>query len=149
MSPSPPSDQLADRFRRFAQHMANVMGTAWAFGIAVGIILVWATTGPLFHFSDTWQLVVNTGTTVVTFMMVFLIQATQNRDAAALHLKLDELIRSNRHARNALVGLEELTEDELLKLHAEFRRLRSRSDPKAAGAATPKTDAGAGRRAPS
>ena len=128
--------------------MANAMGTAWAFGVAVSIIVIWATTGPLFHFSDTWQLVVNTGTTVVTFMMVFLIQATQNRDAAALHLKLDELIRSHRHARNALVGLEELTEDELLKLHAEFRRLRGMPDAQATGAAS-SANADAGRRAPS
>ncbi len=93
--------------------------------MAVAVILVWGITGPIFHYSDTWQLVINTGTTVVTFLMVFLIQSTQNRDAHAIHLKLDELIRSGRNARNGLVGLEDLTDAELARLHAEFERIRT------------------------
>jgi low affinity Fe/Cu permease len=100
-----------------------VLGTAWAFAFAFLIIVVWALTGPIFHFSDTWQLIINTGTTIVTFLMVFLIQNTQNRDAKAVHLKLDELIRAIEGARNRLVDLEELSDDELKKLEHEFKRL--------------------------
>src|SRR5450432_2055568 len=99
MIPDSPVEGLGDRFRHFAQRVASLVGTPWAFALAVALIAVWGITGPLFHFSDTWQLVINTGTTVVTFLMVFLIQATQNRDAHAIHLKLDELIRAGRHAR--------------------------------------------------
>jgi low affinity Fe/Cu permease len=87
---------------------------------------VWASTGPLFHFSDTWQLVVNTATTIVTFLMVFLIQNTQNRDAHAIHLKLDELIRASVGARNSLLALESMSDDDLLALQGEFERLRDR-----------------------
>lgn len=89
-------------------------------------LLVGRPSGPLFHFSDSWQLVINTGTTIVTFLMVFLIQATQNRDAQAIHLKLDELIRSNRDARNAIAGIEDCTEEELQHLRSEFQRLRQK-----------------------
>ncbi len=96
--------------RRFAHRTAEVVGRSYAFMLAVTIIAVWAGTGPLFHFSDTWQLVINTGTTIVTFLMVFLIQNTQNRDAHAIHLKLDELIRANVHARNSLLGLESMSD---------------------------------------
>jgi low affinity Fe/Cu permease len=117
---------MSDRFRRFAQTAADSVGGAWAFALAMTVVLVWACTGPLFGFSDTWQLVINTGTTVVTFLMVFLIQNTQNRDARALHLKLDELIRSNRKARNVFADLEEATDDELRQFQAEFKRLRQR-----------------------
>jgi len=92
-------------------------------------VLVWAVTGPLFHYSDTWQLVINTGTTVVTFLMVFLIQATQNRDAQAIQLKLDELIRANRDARNTLAGIESCTDEELQHLQSEFAKLRERARP--------------------
>jgi low affinity Fe/Cu permease len=92
----------------------------------VSVIGVWATTGPLFHFSDTWQLVINTGTTIVTFLMVFLIQNTQNRDAHAIHLKLDELIRANKHARNALLALESMSDEDLRTLQHEFEELRDR-----------------------
>lgn len=111
-------------FRKFAHRASEVVGSPWAFLIAVGIIAAWALTGPIFGFSDTWQLVINTGTTVVTFLIVFLIQNTQNRDAKAIHLKLDELIRSARGARTRLVDLEELTDEELDKLQDEFRQLR-------------------------
>ncbi len=103
------------------------MGSAWAFVVALTVILVWAITGPVFGFSDTWQLVINTGTTIVTFLMVFLIQNTQNRDARALHLKLDELLRALTAARTGLVDLEDLSEKELDRLEAEFRSVRMRA----------------------
>ncbi len=112
-----------DFFRKFARKTSSGVGSPWAFTVAVLVIVVWASTGPLFHFSDTWQLVINTGTTIVTFLMVFLIQNTQNRDAVALHLKLDELIRALKGARNNLVDLEELSDEELEKLRLEFHRL--------------------------
>jgi len=92
--------------------------------LALLVVVVWGVTGPLFHYSDTWQLVINTGTTIVTFLMVFLIQNTQNRDAHAVHLKLDELIRATKGARNALVGLEDMSDEDLDKLQREFERLR-------------------------
>jgi low affinity Fe/Cu permease len=92
--------------------------------VAVTVLAIWASTGPVFHFSDTWQLVINTGTTIVTFLMVFLIQNTQNRDARAIHLKLDELIRANGHARNSLLALESMTDGDLLTLQREFEALR-------------------------
>jgi low affinity Fe/Cu permease len=112
-----------DFFRRFAHRMSCGMGSPWAFTVAALVIVVWAFSGPVFGFSDTWQLVINTGTTIVTFLMVFLIQNTQNRDATALHLKLDELIRAVNGARTSLVDLEELSDDELERLRQEFRRL--------------------------
>jgi len=110
-------------FRRIANRTAHSVGHPWAFTTALGIVIVWGLTGPLFHFSDTWQLVINTGTTIVTFLMVFLIQNTQNRDSHAIHLKLDELIRANTKARNALLCAEDLTEEELDDLQEEFTRL--------------------------
>lgn len=119
---------VRDAFRIFAQRASIVVGTAWAFAIAILIIVIWGATGPKFHYSDTWQLIINTGTTIVTFLMVFVIQNTQNRDAKAIHLKLDELIRAMKGARNKLVDLEELSDDELKKLEVEFQRLRQRSD---------------------
>jgi low affinity Fe/Cu permease len=91
-------------------------------------ILVWILTGPTFHFSDTWQLIINTATTIVTFLMVFLIQNTQNRDAKAMHLKLDELIRAIKNARNELVDLEELSDEELQRLEQQFRKMRQRAE---------------------
>ena len=112
-----------DFFRKFAHRTSKGVGSSWAFLAAVAVILIWAVTGPLFHFSDTWQLVINTGTTVVTFLMVFLIQNTQNRDAIALHLKIDEVIRALKGARNRLVDLEELSDEELEELRQEFHRL--------------------------
>lgn len=110
-------------FRRIASRTSHGVGSPWAFILAVGIVLTWGLTGPIFHFSDTWQLVINTGTTIVTFLMVFLIQNTQNRDSHALHLKLDELIRATSNARNQLLEAEELTDEELEELHAEFKQL--------------------------
>jgi low affinity Fe/Cu permease len=110
-------------FGRFAQQSARAMGHPLAFVLAVLIILGWALTGPSFGFSDTWQLVINTGTTIVTFLMVFLIQNTQNRDSAAIQLKLDELIRTQPGAHNALLDLEELAEDELDRLRAVYEAL--------------------------
>jgi low affinity Fe/Cu permease len=101
-------------------------GSSWAFGLAFAVILVWAVTGPIFHYSDTWQLVINTGTTIVTFLMVFLIQSTQNRDAKAMHLKLDELLRGVEGARTSMVDLEHLSDEDLKKLEKEFQRLRER-----------------------
>jgi low affinity Fe/Cu permease len=119
---------VSDAFRCFAQRASTVLGSAWAFCGAVLVIVVWLVTGPTFHFSDTWQLIINTATTVITFLMVFLIQNTQNRDAKAMHLKLDELIRAVKGARNQLVDLEELSDDDLKKLEEQFRRLRTHSE---------------------
>ena len=119
---------MQDAFRVFARQTSVVLGSAWAFCGAILIIAVWALTGPTFHFSDTWQLIINTGTTIVTFLMVFLIQNTQNRDAKAVHLKLDELIRAVGGARNNLVDLEELSDDELKKLEREFARIRKKAE---------------------
>jgi low affinity Fe/Cu permease len=103
--------------------------------------VIWAATGPIFHFSDTWQLVINTGTTIVTFLMVFLIQNTQNRDAKAIHLKLDELIRGVKGARNRLVNLEEWSDAELKQLQEQFERVRTKAMKKAEGAAESLDDA--------
>ncbi len=111
-------------FRKFAQRTSEWTGSAWAFVLAVMIILIWAVTGPMFGFSDTWQLVINTGTTIVTFLMVFLIQNTQNRDAKAMHLKLDELLRGVEGARTGMVDLEHWTDEELEQLQAQFQRIR-------------------------
>jgi low affinity Fe/Cu permease len=119
---------VRDAFRCFAQRASVLLGSAWAFCGAVLVIVVWLVTGPTFHFSDTWQLIINTATTVVTFLMVFLIQNTQNRDAKAMHLKLDELIRALKGARNQLVDLEELSDDDLKKLEEQFRRLRKQTE---------------------
>jgi len=121
---------MQDTFRRLAHRTSLLVGHANSFLAALALILVWFATGPLFHYSDTWQLVINTTTTIVTFLMVFLIQNTQNRDGHALHLKLDELIRSNALARNKLLALEDLSDAEMLALQAEFERLR---DEKPAG----------------
>jgi low affinity Fe/Cu permease len=110
-------------FGRFAQQSARAMGHPLAFVLAVLIILGWGLTGPAFGFSDTWQLVINTATTIVTFLMVFLIQNTQNRESAAIQLKLDELIRTQPGAHNALLDLEELTEDDLDRLRAVYEEL--------------------------
>ncbi len=110
-------------FTRFAKWTARTAGHPSSFLLALLIILAWTLSGPLFHFSDTWQLVINTGTTIVTFLMVFLIQNTQNRDSAAIQLKLDELIRAIQGAHNALLDLEELTEADLDRLRARYEEL--------------------------
>jgi low affinity Fe/Cu permease len=112
------------RFHRLAHATSERVGKPQAFILAVSVVVVWAATGPIFHYSDTWQLVINTSTTIVTFLMVFLIQNTQNRDAHAVHLKLDELIRATKGARNALVGLEDMSDEDLDSLQREFERLR-------------------------
>jgi low affinity Fe/Cu permease len=117
----------ASLFTRFAKATARATGRPGAFALAVGFLLVWAVSGPFFDFSDTWQLVINTGTTIVTFLMVFLIQNTQNRDSEALHVKLDELIRATRGAHNALLDLEELEEEELDRIRADYEKLAERA----------------------
>ena len=119
---------VMDAFRVFARKSSIMLGSAWAFAAALVVILVWLITGPTFHFSDTWQLIINTGTTIITFLMVFLIQNTQNRDAKAMHLKLDEVIRALKKARNELVDLEDLSDEELNNLEAQFRRLRTKAE---------------------
>jgi low affinity Fe/Cu permease len=119
---------VSDAFRVFARRSSAILGSAWAFAGAVLVIVVWLLTGPTFHFSDTWQLIINTATTVITFLMVFLIQNTQNRDAKAVHLKLDELIRAIKDARNELVDLEDLSDEELKKLEEQFRSMRKRAE---------------------
>jgi len=111
-------------FRKIARNVSHAIGTPIAFVIAFVIVLAWALSGPLFGFSNTWQLIINTSTTIVTFLVVFLIQNTQNHDSRALHLKLDELLRAVKNARNSLVDIEELPDEELARLESEFRRLR-------------------------
>jgi low affinity Fe/Cu permease len=119
---------VSDAFRLFARRSSVILGSAWAFAGAVLVILVWILTGPTFHFSDTWQLIINTATTIITFLMVFLIQNTQNRDAKAVHLKLDEIIRALKGARNELVDLEELSDEDLKKLEQQFQRIRKKAE---------------------
>jgi low affinity Fe/Cu permease len=119
---------LNDMFRKFSQKSSAVVGSPWAFMVATLIIVAWALLGHHYHYSDTWQLIINTGTTIVTFLMVFLIQNTQNRDARAIHLKLDELIRGLKGARNRLVDLENCTEEELEQIEREFHRVRKKAD---------------------
>ena len=119
---------VRDVFHIFAKRSSILLGSAWAFAGAVVVIAVWLLTGPTFHFSDTWQLIINTATTIITFLMVFLIQNTQNRDAKAMHLKLDELIRALKKARNELVDLEDLSDEELRKLEEQFQQVRTKAE---------------------
>jgi low affinity Fe/Cu permease len=114
---------MSDTFSNAAQWTARQSGRASVFMAAVALIIAWAVTGPFFHYSDTWQLIINTSTTIVTFLMVFLLQNTQNRDTAAIQLKLDELIRANQNARNMMLCLENLSEDELRRVKATFESL--------------------------
>ncbi len=114
---------LHSLFRRFAKATANGIGSPIAFVLAVLVVLAWAISGPFFGFSETWQLVINTGTTIITFLVVFMIQNTQNRDSKAVHLKLDELIRVMKNARNELVDIEEKADEVLDKYQEEFREL--------------------------
>jgi len=118
-------------FRKFSLAAANALGSSWMFIANVLLILIWLVAGPFFNYSDTWQLVVNTATTVFTYLAVFLIQNTQNRDATAIHLKLDELIKGVSGARTHLVHLEDLSDEELVMLQEEFKRL-AKADAKAA-----------------
>jgi low affinity Fe/Cu permease len=112
----------ADLFRRFAHTASLAVGSPWAFLVAVLVVVGWAVLGPVFGFSNTWQLVINTGTTIVTFLMVFLIQNTQNRDGRAMQLKLDELIKTSKRARNSLIDLEDMSDEELDGFQKEFSR---------------------------
>lgn len=118
---------MSEIFHKFAAKVSRLAGSPKIFAAALLLIVIWVVTGPVFHFSDTWQLAINTGTTIITFLMVFLIQNTQNRESQAIQLKLDELLRSVSKARTSLVDLEELSEEELEHLHEEFRRLRERA----------------------
>lgn len=118
---------MSELFHKFAAKISQATGTAGAFVLALSVILLWALTGPFFDFSNTWQLVINTSTTIVTFLMVFLIQNTQNRDAKAVHLKLDELLKADKGARSAFVNIEELSDKELEDIHQEFRELHQRT----------------------
>lgn len=117
--------KVQERFRKFAQQFSFLAGSPAAFTLAVIVIIGWAILGPAFGFSDTWQLVINTSTTIITFLMVFLIQNTQNREGLAMNLKLDELIRATKGARNRLIDLEELADEELEKIHQEFCALHA------------------------
>src|SRR6185312_15130421 len=120
----PMSRSRYDGFRRFAHSVALAVGAPSAFVVAIGLVALWAVTGPVFGYSDTWQLTINTGTTIITFLMVFVIQNTQNRDSQVVQLKLDELIRAVKAARNELVDMEDLSDDELRELHRQFESLR-------------------------
>ena len=117
---------MHERFRRFARRTSEIVGSAEVFLAACAAIVVWGVLGPTYNFSDTWQLVINTGTTIITFLMVFIIQNSQNRDARAIQLKLDELIRAVKGARTGMVRLEELTDQELSALTGDFEKLRAR-----------------------
>jgi low affinity Fe/Cu permease len=119
-------------FSDVARRTACALGSSTAFALACATIIVWGVSGPIFDFSDTWQLVINTGTTIITFLMVFLVQNTQNRDARALHLKLDELLRSLKDARNKLIDLENCSDEELDHIERQFRALKRREDRKRA-----------------
>jgi low affinity Fe/Cu permease len=118
----------SDRFGRFAAQSSHYLGSRWAFVAAIAVILIWAVTGPIFHFSDTWQLVINTGTTIVTFLMVFLIQNTQNRDARAIHLKLNELIHAVDKAKNRMIDVENLSDLELDELARTYEQIRTSAE---------------------
>ena len=133
---APPSD----RFGKFAANASYWLGSKIAFFSSGLLIVTWAATGPIFHFSDTWQLVINTGTTIVTFLMVFLIQNTQNRDARAINLKLDELIRAIDKARDQMMNIEKLSDRELDTLEAQFERIRATDARRAERKAEPATD---------
>ena len=122
--------KLSQAFRGFAEATARYSGKPGAFLIAAAIVVVWGLSGPMFHFGDTWQLVINTGTTIITFLMVFLIQNSQNRDSAALQIKLDELIRATQ-ARNTLIDLDDLDEDALDRIREDYRKLAHRKEEEA------------------
>lgn len=117
---------MQETFRKFSESASIALGTPMAFLIALAAVVVWAISGPIFNYSETWQLVINTSTTIITFLMVFLVQATQNRDTKILNLKMDEIIRALRGARNAFVSLEKMTDDDLAGIEGEFRVLAER-----------------------
>lgn len=114
---------MEETFRALAERISNIVGTSWSFMTAIALVIIWAVTGPLFGFSDTWQLVINTGTTIITFLMVFLIQNTQNREAISVQLKLDELLCAVQGARTEMINLDTLSDADLARLRKEFERL--------------------------
>ena len=117
---------MNDLFRKFAAKVSTMVGKPVAFFVAISVIICWAMAGPIFGFSNTWQLFINTGTTIVTLLMVFLIQNTQNRDSRAIHLKLDELIKAIRGARDSMVSLEEMPDKDIEELHGEFQKIHNK-----------------------
>lgn len=120
-------------FTKLAKEASRFTGQPLCFGLAVGVVLAWLVSGPLFGFSDTWQLIINTGTTIVTFLMVFLIQNTQNRDTEAMHIKLDELIRATKAAHNALLDLEEMDEEALQRIRKQYEEIARRARARESG----------------
>jgi low affinity Fe/Cu permease len=119
---------MQEKFRKFARRISDRTGSPWAFVLAVAVVVAWLAAGPWFHYSDTWQLVINTSTTIVTFLMVFLIQNTQNRDSMVMQLKLDELLRAVEAARTGLVALEDVSDETLSQLKKQFSEMSERSD---------------------
>jgi len=119
---------LNEPLEHFSRWVTHWSGSSWAFTLALAVVLVWAATGPIFHYSDTWQLVINTGTTIVTFLMVFLIQRAQNKDSLAIQIKLNELLASQQGASNRLINLEDWSEEEIVALHNRFSKLSERLD---------------------
>jgi len=128
---------MHEAFRKFSHRISELMGSAWAFIIAMCAVIIWAIFGPIFNFSNTWQLFINTMTTVLTFLMVFLIQNTQNRDARATHLKLDELIHSVTKAHNNMIHIEDLSDEELDRLGQKFEKYKVHADARRANKAKP------------
>ena len=122
------SSTLNIHFHQVAHQFSTLVGSPWAFIFSLLVIVIWIISGPFFHYSDTWQLIINTSTTIITFLMVFLIQNTQNRDARAIHLKLDELIRATKEARNSLLDLEAMSDEDMDRLQKEFDQLKARYD---------------------
>src|SRR5438034_4585406 len=120
---APRRPAIGRALERFSRALTEGVGTSWAFGVALAVVIAWAFTGPLFGFSDTWQLVINTGTTIVTFLMVFLIQRAQNNDARAIHLKLNEIVAALQGASNRLIDVEDLTEEDIETLHRHYQKL--------------------------
>jgi low affinity Fe/Cu permease len=123
----PPSSGLGRALEQASQRVSHSVGSSWAFALAALVVVVWMATGPLFHFSNTWQLVINTGTTIITFLMVFLIQRAQNKDALAIQLKLNEIVAAIQGASNRLIGVEDLSEKDLEALHRHYRHLADMS----------------------
>ncbi|HWF91201.1 MAG TPA: low affinity iron permease family protein [Terriglobales bacterium] len=133
MTEAKQNNRAGDHFQVFATKMSFIVGTKWAFLASFLIIVTWASVGPTFRYSNTWQLVINTATTIVTFLMVFLIQNTQNRDARAIHLKLDELIHSLRHAHNDMISIEHLSDKELKEMAESYEKIRAEYDARKKG----------------
>lgn len=133
MQQNAPIEHHKDHFGQFATSCSTYLGSRWAFAIAVGVIVIWAVMGPFYHYSNTWQLVINTGTTIVTFLMVFLIQNTQNRDARAINLKLNELIESIKSARNEMIDIEHLSDAELDILARRYEAVRDEAAERGLG----------------